>query len=42
MTQTFKTGSGYTVQEIGKYISLNNKSLKDKIIQRLLQTDSKL
>lgn len=39
MTQTFKTGPGYTVEEIVKYISLNNKSLlkviKDKIIHWL-------
>jgi len=36
MTQTFKTGSGYTVEEFARYISLNKKSLvkaiKDKII----------
>ena len=39
MTQTFKTGPGYTIEEIAKYIALNNKSLfkaiKDKIIDRL-------
>lgn len=39
MTQTFKTGPGYTVDEITRYISLNKKSLfkvmKDKIIKWL-------
>ena len=39
MTQTFKTGPGYTVEEIARYISLNKKSLlkaiKDKIIHWL-------
>lgn len=39
MTQTFKTGPGYTLKEVGRYISLNNKSflkvIKDKIIQVL-------
>lgn len=39
MTQTFKTGPGYTVEEIVKYISLDNKSLlramKNKIIHWL-------
>jgi hypothetical protein len=39
MTQTVKTGPGYTVEEVAKYISLNNKSLlkaiKDKIIHWL-------
>ena len=39
MTQTFKTGPGYTVEEIAKYISPNNKSflkaIKDKIIHWL-------
>ena len=36
MTQTFKTGPGYTVKEVSRYISLNNTSLlkvvKDKIV----------
>ena len=40
MTQTFKTGSGYTVKEISDYISLNNtsllKSIKDRLINWLL------
>ena len=39
MTQTFKTGPGYTVEEVARYISLNKKSLfkatKDKIINWL-------
>ncbi len=39
MTQTFKTGPGYTIQEVAQYISINNKSLvksiKDKIINWL-------
>ena len=39
MTQTFKTGPGYIVEEVAKYIPLNNKSLvralKDKLIQLL-------
>lgn len=39
MTQTFKTGSGYTVQEIRNYIALNNTSLlrfiKNKVIKWL-------
>lgn len=39
MTQTFKTGSGYTVQEIRNYIPLNNtsllKSIKNKVIKWL-------
>ena len=39
MTQTFKTGPGYTVKEIRQYVSLNNSSLvktiKDKIIKWL-------
>jgi len=40
MTQTFKTGPGYTVQEVSKYINFNKKSLfrniKDRIIKWLL------
>ena len=39
MTQTFKTGPGYTVQEMSKYINFNKKSLfrsiKDRIIKWL-------
>ena len=39
MTQTFKTGPGYTLEEVARYISLNQKSLfkamKDKIINWL-------
>ena len=39
MTQTFKTGPGYTLKEIHNYISLNNNSLvkaiKGKIIKWL-------
>jgi hypothetical protein len=39
MTQTFKTGPGYTVKEVVKYIALDNKSLlrtiKNKIIHWL-------
>lgn len=39
MTQTFKTGPGYTIEEVAKYISFNKKSLlksiKDKIINWL-------
>ena len=39
MTQTFKTGPGYTLKEIGNYISLNNtfllKSIKNKVIKWL-------
>jgi hypothetical protein len=39
MTQTFKTGPGYTVEEVARYISLNKKSffkaIKDKIIHWL-------
>lgn len=39
MTQTFKTGPGYTVQEVSKYINFDKKSLfrniKDKIINWL-------
>jgi hypothetical protein len=35
MTQTFKTGPGYTIPEIRKYISNNKKSIlklvKDKV-----------
>jgi hypothetical protein len=37
MTQTFKTGPGYTIKEVAKYISFNKKSLlksiKDKIFE---------
>ena len=36
MTQTFKTGPGYTLEEIARYIPLNRKSalktIKEKII----------
>jgi len=39
MTQTFKTGPGYTIEEVSRYISLDKKSLfkaiKDKIINLL-------
>ena len=39
MTQTFKTGPGYTLKEIRNYISLNNtsllKSIKNKVIKWL-------
>lgn len=39
MTQTFKTGPGYTLQEIRNYIPLNNisllKSIKNKVIKWL-------
>lgn len=39
LTQTFKTGPGYTVQEVAKYIDFNKKSLlrifKNKIIEWL-------
>ena len=39
MTQTFKTGPGYTLKEIHNYISLNNtsllKSIKNKVIKWL-------
>jgi len=39
MTQTFKTGSGYTIQEVSRYISFHNKSIvktiKNKIIKWL-------
>ena len=39
MTQTFKTGPGYTVQEMAKYINFNKKSffriIKDRIIKWL-------
>jgi len=39
MTQTFKTGPGYNLQEVSKYINFNKKSLfrniKDRIIKWL-------
>ena len=39
MTQTFKTGSGYTLKEICNYIPVNKsslvKSIKDKVIKWL-------
>ena len=39
MTQTFKTGPGYTLKEIRNYIPLNNisllKSIKNKVIKWL-------
>ena len=39
MTQTFKTGPGYTIQEVAKYMSFNQTSLfrniKDRIIKLL-------
>ena len=41
MTQTFKTGPGYTLKEIRDYIPLNNtsllKSIKVKIKNKLIK-----
>ena len=37
MTQTFKTGPGYTVEEIRQYIPLNNTSLVKYIKNKLIK-----
>ena len=35
MTQTFKTGPGYTIEEVGKYISSDNTSITKFLKNRL-------
>ena len=41
MTQTFKTGPGYTVEEVARYISLNKKSLVEATREKLINWLSK-
>ena len=36
MTQTFKTGPGYTIEEVHKYIPLNGKSLVKTIKKKII------
>jgi hypothetical protein len=36
MTQSFKTGPGYTIKEIARYIPLDNKSILKAIKEKLI------